>query len=249
MKKSPPYTILYHDDALVVLNKSSGIAVLPGRGRKESLLGLLAADPALHGVKPRTVHRIDADTSGLLLFALTPDAHKALAEQFRKRTVVKEYDALVRGTPLHESGSVDLPIGVDPHNKARMVIRGLEPRKARTKWVVAERFAGVTLLKVLPVTGRRHQIRVHLKAMGYPLAVDPLYGGRELKLSEFKRKYKLGKLQEERPLIARLTLHARRLTFVHPVTGAAMTVEAEMPKDFARRWRRCGSGDGIMNDE
>jgi len=245
-KEALPYTILFQDDAMVAVNKTAGIAVLPGRGREECILGLLAADPALGGIKPRAVHRLDADTSGVLIVALTPEAQKALAEQFRKRTVVKEYEALVRGTPLHESGSVDLPIGLDPHNKRQMAIRGMEPRKARTKWVVEERFAGVTLLKVVPVTGRRHQIRVHLKAMGYPLAVDPLYGGTDLMLSEFKRKYKLGKFQEERPLMARLTLHARRLTFVHPTSGAEMMLEAELPKDFRstlealRKWAARG---------
>lgn len=232
MKKPAPYAILQQDDALVAVNKNPGLAVLPGRGRTESLLGLLAADPALAGRKPLMVHRIDADTSGLIVFALTPQAQKHLTEQFRLRTVTKEYLALVRGTPLHESGSVDLPIGNDPNNKNRMVIRGLEPKKSRTKWIVGQRFNGVTLLKVYPVTGRRHQIRVHLKAMGFPLAVDPLYGGTEIKLSEFKRKYKLGKFQEERPLIARLTLHAHQLTFTHPLTGERTTWQAGLPKDF-----------------
>jgi RluA family pseudouridine synthase len=238
---------VHQDDTFVAVNKAAGLAVLPGRGRTESLVELLAADKEAgfgEGAKPLMVHRIDADTSGLIVFAKTAEAQKALAEQFRTRTVTKEYLALVRGTPTQESGSTDLPIGGDPHNKNRMVIRGLEPKKSRTKWVVAERFAGVTLMKVYPVTGRRHQIRVHLKAMGYPLAVDPYYGGERLLLSEFKRHYKLGKFQEERPLMNRLTLHAHRLTFVHPVRGVEMTLEAGLPKDFRstlealRKWAR-----------
>jgi RluA family pseudouridine synthase len=179
-----------------------------------------------------TVHRIDADTSGIVLFALSPEAHKNLSTQFHQRAVTKEYLALVRGTPLNESGSVDLPIGVDPHNPRRMVIRGLEPKKSRTKWVTEKRFGGVTLLKVFPITGRRHQIRVHLKAMGFPLAVDPLYGGEDIKLSEFKRHYKLAKHTEERPLIARLTLHAHALTFTDPATQTEIRLEAPLPKDF-----------------
>jgi 23S rRNA pseudouridine1911/1915/1917 synthase len=235
MKKNT-YDVLLRDEAILVVNKPAGLAVLPGRGRTESLAGFIEKDL---GIKPLMVHRLDADTSGVMVFALTAEAQKGLQEQFRVRTVVKEYWALVRGTPLNESGSVDLPIGGDPKNKNRMVIRGEDPKKSRTKWVVARRFnkgrgsaAAVTLMKVYPVTGRRHQIRVHLKAIGYPLAVDPYYGGEKLLLSEFKRHYKLAKYTEERPLMGRLTLHARSLTFVHPASGKEMVMEAELPKDF-----------------
>lgn len=259
MKKTIPYEILYQDEAILVLNKSPGIQVLSGRSRAESLLGLLENDPRitlpeaplppppaeienqtldLKGHKWSShktltvVHRIDAETSGVVIMTKTRDATQALSAQFSDRTILKEYWALVRGTPLNESGSIDLPVGTDPKDKTRMMIRGNDSKKCRTKWVVGQRYTGVTLLKVYPVTSRRHQIRVHLKAMGYPLAVDHLYGGADLKLSEFKRHFKTAKYQEERPMMARLTLHAHSLKFIHPTTQQEMTIEAPLPKDF-----------------
>jgi len=238
MKKSV-YSILYRDAAILAVNKPPELAVLPGRGRSCCLLDFLKADLAL---TPLPVHRLDAGTSGIILFALTPEAYKHISTQFHSRRVVKEYLALVRGVPLQESGSINFPIGSDPKNKNRMVIRGQDAKKSRTNWIVEHRFnarggggsggAAVTLLKVLPITERRHQIRVHLKAIGYPLAVDPLYGGETLLLSEFKRHYKLAKYTQERPLIARLTLHAHQLTFQHPTTSEQLVLTAPLPKDF-----------------
>ncbi len=230
--KNKPIEFLFLDEALVAVNKPAGLSVLPGRGRNTSVREILASDPRLVGKTPLPVHRLDADTSGVMLVALSSESQKNLAAQFRNRTVTKEYFALVRGSPLHESGSVDLSIGVDPRNPKRMIIRGEDAKNCRTKWIMGERFNGVSLLKVYPVTGRRHQIRVHLKAMGYPLAVDPLYGGESLLLSEFKRRYKLGKADEERPLLERLSLHARSIAFDHPITGEKRTITAELPKDF-----------------
>lgn len=242
MKAAATFSIVHCDADLLVINKPAGLAVLPGRGRSRSLLDLLRAPggPALATALP--VHRIDADTSGLIIFACNPTAQAALQRQFREHTIIKEYRAIVRGTPLEDSGIVDLPVGIDRVDKKRMTIRGEKPRDARTTWKMLERFRAASLLAAFPETGRRHQIRVHLKAMGYPLAVDKLYGGESLLLSEFKRGYRLGKGQEERPLISRLTLHAYGITLAHPGGGEKQNYTVEPPKDFAaalqalRRW-------------
>jgi 23S rRNA pseudouridine1911/1915/1917 synthase len=224
--------ILARDASLLAIDKPSGLAVLPGRGRDDSLLQQVTRELAPENITPLPVHRIDADTSGLVIFALTRAAQRALSGQFLQRTVTKEYLALVRGNPLHATGTIDLPLGPDPKDKTRMIIHGKNVKAAISRWEVEQAFRGLTLLRVFPETGRRHQIRVHLKAIGYPLAVDPLYGGEPLRLSEFKRNYKIGKWENERPMIARLTLHAHRLRLTHPETDLPLELEAPLPKDF-----------------
>ncbi len=233
--------IVYEDDAVVAVNKPPGLASIPGRGEKGSLLEQLAGRlglPSSGDTDPRlrVVHRLDKDTSGVMLFARNIDAQRMISHQFQNNTVEKQYVALVIGRPATGEGEIDAPIAPDRHHVGAMVIhkRG---KPARTLWKIEEGFRGMTLIRCFPKTGKTHQIRVHLKHLGHPLAVDELYGpppgehGHGVFLSSFKRGYRLGKRQEERPLISRLTLHAEKLRVELPGKGVVELV-AEMPKDF-----------------
>lgn len=234
--------IVYEDDSVVVVTKPAGLASIPGRGESSCLLEDLGhylklptsgdADPRL-----RVVHRLDKDTSGVMLFAKTLDAQRHLSHQFQNNTVRKEYIALVLGTPATSEGVIDAPIEPDRQRVGAMKVdkRG---KPALTAWKIEETFRGVTLVRAFPRTGKTHQIRVHLKHIGHPLVVDPLYGappsdkGEGLFLSAYKRDYRLGKWANEKPLIGRLTLHAERLTVTLP-SGQPQTFEAPIPKDLA----------------
>ena len=189
------------------------------------------ADPRL-----RVVHRLDKETSGVLIFATNTDAQRHLSHQFQNNEVEKEYLALVYGRPHETSGEIDAPIARHPTDPLRMAVARHGGRPARTRWNVEESFRAYTLLRIFPKTGKTHQIRVHLKHIGLPLAIDPVYnpasaraGG--LLLSSFKRGYRPPSAGEERPLIDRLTLHAQRLKF-QDRAGSSVVVEAPLPKDF-----------------
>jgi RluA family pseudouridine synthase len=236
--KGPEITILHQDEDILVVNKPAGVLVIPDRAGRGGILRLLRAKLALSDEQElRLVHRIDRDTSGALLIARHIHAQRALVEQFQKRRIVKKYLALVAGQPGTEGGTIDQRIAaagragryrVDPAGK-----------RAITKWRVVRRFAGFCLLECRPVTGRTHQIRVHLQHAGLPLAVDPVYGGGEsLRLSQFKSGYKRSTRRPETPLIRRLTLHAHSLRFAHPAAGQVMQVEAPLPDDLARALRQ-----------
>jgi RluA family pseudouridine synthase len=180
------------------------------------------------------VHRLDRDTSGVLVYARTADARRSLAQQFRRRTVEKTYLALVRGA-VERDLEIDLPIRTLDGRTRAAVERGnhADAKPALTRVHVRERFGGHTLVECRPKTGRLHQIRVHLAAMGFPLAVDPVYGsGEGLWLSALKADYRRSRSHEERPLIGRLTLHAASLAIDHPVHGERLTFTADLPKDF-----------------
>lgn len=241
MQRTPAslLTILFQDDALVAVEKPAGLAVIPGRAETDSVLERLGrqlnfpvtgeADPRL-----RVVHRLDKDTSGVMLFAKSIEAQRHLSHQFQNNTVEKEYLALVAGKADSEHGEINVPLGPHPTVKERRTVLKHGGRPAKTRWTVEARFRGFTLLRVFPKTGKTHQIRVHLNHIGLPLAIDSIYnasGTEALYLSDFKRGYRPDKSGDERPLIARLTLHAYSIKVVHP-TGTDMIFTSAVPKDF-----------------
>ncbi len=216
------FDIVYEDDALLVVNKAPGMVVHPASGNWEGTLlnALLAHDPHLAGL-PRAgiVHRLDKDTSGLLVVARTLAAQTALVRQLQARTVKREYLAIVEGR-LERDGTVDAPIGRHPTQRVRMAVveRG---KPAVTHYAVVERFRTHTLVQCRLETGRTHQIRVHLRHLGHPLAGDTVYGGR-----------RVAEVAGQRLVFPRQALHAARLGLIHPVTGEAREWQAPLPADF-----------------
>ena len=238
-------TLLFEDADLVAVAKPAGLATIPGRGEADSVLERLGRQldlPSSGSADPRVrvVHRLDKDTSGVLLFARNVAAQRALSEQFQNNRVEKEYLALVARRPADDSGEIDAPLAPHPSSPRHMAV-SKHGRPARTLWRVEQRFRHMALLRVFPKTGKTHQIRVHLAHVGLPLAIDPLYnpprergtGGATsgIFLSQFKRDYRPTRGEHERPLIARLTLHAEKLSFTHP-NGKGVSVVCPVPKDL-----------------
>ena len=229
MRPNPlPLAVVWEDDQLVAINKAAGMVVHPGAGTGgDTLVHALLAHCAgtLSGIggveRPGIVHRLDKETSGLILVAKTDAAHRGLAEQFSGRSVGKEYLAIVAGAPALSAGSVRKAVGRHPRQRHKMTV--FEPgeggRAAHTDWSVVERFGRTAaLLRCVIHTGRTHQIRVHLKSIGHVLLGDAVYG--------FKPGPRL-------PPAPRVMLHAERLRFTHPVTGEALDLRAPPPTDFA----------------
>lgn len=223
--------IIHEDDDLIVVNKPPLLLAIPDRYApdKENLQDYLNKKFD----KSFIVHRIDKDTSGLIVFAMNEKAHAHLSQQFENREVTKIYLALVSGKLNQESGIIDKPIAHSQGSLHKMVInkRG---KKSVTHYKVIEQFKNYSLVEVDLKTGRTHQIRVHFESIGFPLAIDSIYGrNTEFLLSAIKRKkFRLGKNQEERPLMTRQTLHASELIIKHPTTSQIMTFKADLPKDF-----------------
>jgi len=229
--------ILYEDEHLIVANKPPGLLVIPDRynplipNLKSILLNRLQKQ--VPEGKIFVVHRIDSHTSGLVLFAKMAEMHRALNQLFEKGEIEKIYLGVVSGSPPEEEGIIDLPIRTHPTRKRLMQVHR-SGKPAITHYKVLEKFQHFCLLQLSPKTGRTHQIRVHLQAIGCPLAVDPLYGtARELSLANIKRNY-IKKIEEveSSSLIRRLTLHAHQLSFENPLTGEQMQFEAPPPRDF-----------------
>ncbi len=230
-----PLEILYEDEHLVAVNKPPAMVVHPARGNwKGTLTNALAAhfqqlSDAGGGHRPGIVHRLDRDTSGVILVAKTNAAHYALADAFHDREVEKEYWAYVSGEPDRDADVIDQPIGAHPYQREKMAIRKHHEsaRRAESFYRVAERYGGYARIDVYPKTGRTHQIRVHLAHIGCPVLCDRLYAG-HAKLTART----LVPSAEDDLILSRQALHARRIAIEHPITRVKLEIVAPLPHDL-----------------
>jgi 23S rRNA pseudouridine1911/1915/1917 synthase len=220
-----PFAVRYEDADLLVIDKPAGVVVHPARGHRSGTLAQALAGVAAGGEEGRAgiVHRLDRDTSGLLVVARSPAAHRALKAALHERAITREYLALVEGRPPARTGTIDAPIGRDRRHRTRMSTDTDDPRDAVTHFAVEEALAQTTLLRVRLETGRTHQIRAHLQAIGHPVAGDPEYGTP-------------GRLGLERQF-----LHAARLRFAQPSTGVEVDVASPLPDDLRAALERARS--------
>ena len=227
-----PLDVVFEDDDVIVVNKPVGMVVHPAPGHPDGTLVnalLFHCGDSLSGIngelRPGIVHRIDRDTSGLLIAAKHDAAHLALAEQLQDHSLYREYEAVCVGALREEAGTVDAPIGRHPMDRKKMAIDRAHGRPAVTHWAVLGRYPGHTHIQCRLETGRTHQIRVHLASIGHPLLGDTVYGAKK-----------------PVPGLAGQCLHARRLSFLHPRTGERLTVECPLPDWFTAVLRRLGGG-------
>ncbi len=238
------FDLLYEDDDIVVVNKPPGVVVHPGSGRPSGTLmdALVATRPEMIGVgqpgRWGIAHRLDRDTSGVMVVAKTTGAYEELAGRFKAHTIRRVYLAVVRGAPGSDTGMIDTPIGRHASDRKRISTSTPRPRAAVTRWAVKERLDGLTLLEIQPETGRTHQIRVHLASIGLPVAGDPTYG--KLRRAKIKGN---PRLNEALAVLKRQALHAAVLGFPHPISGRDLEFSSEMPEDMARAIELCRSGD------
>jgi 23S rRNA pseudouridine1911/1915/1917 synthase len=230
-----PLEILFEDADLVVVNKPAGMVVHPAAGNPTGTLvnALLGHCLDLSGIggelRPGIVHRIDKDTTGLLVVAKSDRAHQSLSRQFKEHTVKRVYLALVFGSPREDRGKIDAAIGRHPVDRKRMSGKARHSKQAVTNWRVLGRYKGISLMQLRLETGRTHQIRVHLSEAGFPLVGDEVYGGSG-RLANIQDPL-LRKLIKE---LDRQALHAKSLGFVHPASGAYLEFDTELPEDMAR---------------
>lgn len=224
--------VIYEDNDIVVVNKPAHILSIPDRFNPD----IPNIQSFLQNRLGRvwTIHRLDRETSGILCFAKNEEAHRHISLQFEKHTVRKIYHAIVEGILSEPVAEIDLPIAEIPSKRGVMHINRLHGKPSVSKYRIIEQFKNFAYVEVLLTTGRTHQIRVHFQAIGHPLAVDPVYGGKEaFYLSSVKRHYHVKKNEEEKPMIDRVTLHAFSLELIHPMNEKPVYFSAPLPKDIA----------------
>jgi 23S rRNA pseudouridine1911/1915/1917 synthase len=222
--------ILYQDESIIAIDKQAGMLTIPDRYRKDipNLKRILTEKFGEIFI----VHRLDKDTSGVLVFAKNADSHRNLNLQFQDNLPKRIYHVLVSGIFRKDELEIDIPIIPDPTNPS-LSIPSARGKDSKTIVTVLERFKNTTLLQCELVTGRHHQIRVHCGAVGHPLLVDEIYGANDkFFLSSIKRKYHKGRNQEEKPIIQRVSMHSYQLGIIHPTRNEEINFQAEYPKDF-----------------
>jgi 23S rRNA pseudouridine1911/1915/1917 synthase len=220
--------ILLENDEIIVLNKPAGLLSVPDRTQSAPSLKDLLIEKYKEIF---TVHRLDRETSGVIMFAKTPGAHQYLSVIFQERQVEKVYLGIVWGVPSLKKGIIELPMLEHPGKNGKMVVNR-KGKPAATGYELIENFGKYSLLKFDLYTGRTHQIRLHMKESGHPILCDPLYGdGKPFFVSSLKRNYKHGEFEEEKPILGRLALHSAKLSF-QDARGKGFSLEAEMPKDL-----------------
>lgn len=230
-----PLSIVYEDQHIMVVDKPAGMVVHPAAGHFQDTIvnAILYHCQNLSGIggvlRPGIVHRLDKGTSGLLAVAKSDEAHQGLAGQFKRHEVKKAYTALVYGNPKEDEGQIDLPMGRHPVDRKKMSTKSRHGKEALTTWKVHERFGVATMLDVDIVTGRTHQIRVHLSALGYPIVGDSMYGNPK-RANNIHDTFVRSKLKA----MKRQALHSARIGFVHPVTLQDMVFTSPLPEDMAQ---------------
>lgn len=230
MKKQKAFDIIHEDEFLVFVNKSAELLSVPDRYDPE----IPNLQQELSKIYPEifTVHRLDKGTSGIMVFTKDADTHRELSILFQENEVEKIYHAIVDGRFPDDPIEIDIPIINDPQKKGRS-IPSARGKASLTKAKVIENYNKSALIKCMLVTGRHHQLRVHVASIGHPLLVDEMYGMRnEFFVSEIKKNFNLKKKTEEMPIISRQTMHAFSLKFIHPMTKKEIEIEAQYPKDF-----------------